>query len=301
MIRSAFGDPIIDSEFESLLPPMSLESLSRLSSKLQKEGCREKLIVWKETGLLIEGHHRFKLCKELNLQCDYEMMSFPDRDTVIEWMVNNQLARRNLSDTQRAYFIGKQYLQAKKRSGRPDANDNNVSTVDTLEETNTANRIGLKNKVGPTTVRRDAKFTSAVDDLSKEDPAIREEILNSEFNATKKDVIDAAKTGINQLFCKRCTRVGVVKNCEACKQLRERIKGKSSQNDRVDKPKIDNTFRWEQYDKALGVVVRGCNDVALIHPEERKSEEYKECIRLMREYVKLWKGWHKRLTSSQKQ
>jgi hypothetical protein len=46
------GRPIIDPEIAALLPPLTGEEFEELERQLSVEGCRDRLIVWKETGIL---------------------------------------------------------------------------------------------------------------------------------------------------------------------------------------------------------------------------------------------------------
>ena len=39
------------------------EELQRLELSLLEEGCRDPLVVWKEQGILLDGHNRLALCQ----------------------------------------------------------------------------------------------------------------------------------------------------------------------------------------------------------------------------------------------
>lgn len=85
----------IDKELEELFPPLSDEEFSLLEENILKEGCLEKLTVW--NGTLVDGHNRYKICKEHNLPFEIREKEFADKDEAIVWMIDNQKGRRNMS------------------------------------------------------------------------------------------------------------------------------------------------------------------------------------------------------------
>lgn len=92
----------IDDEFKSLLPPLTDDEFGRLRDEINRHGCRDKLIVWKEWNILIDGHNRYEICTVLDLPFETTELSFKGREDVILWIIRNQLSRRNLTDFQRA-------------------------------------------------------------------------------------------------------------------------------------------------------------------------------------------------------
>jgi len=86
----------IDQEFQAYIPPLSNEEVYSLETSLICEGCRDALVVWKEEGILLDGHHRKAICEQHNIDYNTVEISLPDRDSALVWMIDNQLARRNL-------------------------------------------------------------------------------------------------------------------------------------------------------------------------------------------------------------
>src|SRR5438128_796267 len=109
--------PKIDPEIAALLPSLTSEELAELEVTLAAEGCRDRLVVWKETGILLDGHNRLAICEKRKIGDVTEEISLPDREHAIQWVIENQLARRNLTDERRAYFRGKEYLNKKHHHG----------------------------------------------------------------------------------------------------------------------------------------------------------------------------------------
>lgn len=89
----------IDPEFQSLIPPLSDEEFHQLEENVKVDGCRDALVTW--NGTIIDGHNRYRICQENNIPFKMEEKEFSTREDVIEWMLKNQLGRRNLNDFQR--------------------------------------------------------------------------------------------------------------------------------------------------------------------------------------------------------
>jgi DNA modification methylase len=87
-------------ELESLIPPLSNEEFKQLERNILEEGIREPLITW--NGILIDGHNRYRIAQEHDMNYETLEKEFDDINRVKEWMVNNQLGRRNLSNYQRS-------------------------------------------------------------------------------------------------------------------------------------------------------------------------------------------------------
>jgi ParB-like chromosome segregation protein Spo0J len=58
---------IIDPEFSSLVPPMSVDSLAQLEQNIRAEGLRDNLTVWFDgkNRILLDGHHRWEILNKL--------------------------------------------------------------------------------------------------------------------------------------------------------------------------------------------------------------------------------------------
>ncbi len=95
----------IDNEFKNLIPPLTDEEYAGLEASILAEGCRDALIVWGNT--LIDGHNRYEICTRHGLPYRTVQKDFADRDDVKIWMMQNQLARRNLNDAQRILIVSK--------------------------------------------------------------------------------------------------------------------------------------------------------------------------------------------------
>ena len=87
-------------ELESLIPPLSNEEFKQLERNILEEGIREPLITW--NGILIDGHNRYRIAQEHDMNYETLEKEFENLNRVKEWMINNQFGRRNLSNYQRS-------------------------------------------------------------------------------------------------------------------------------------------------------------------------------------------------------
>jgi len=87
-------------ELESLIPPLSNEEFKQLERNILEEGIREPLITW--NGILIDGHNRYRIAQEHDMNYETLEKEFDNINRVKEWMINNQFGRRNLSNYQRS-------------------------------------------------------------------------------------------------------------------------------------------------------------------------------------------------------
>lgn len=87
----------IDSEFAGIIPPQSEDERAGLEASLLAEGCRDALVVWQGHNILVDGHHRYAICTQHGIPFQTVEREFASREDVIVWMVDNQLARRNVN------------------------------------------------------------------------------------------------------------------------------------------------------------------------------------------------------------
>jgi len=126
----------IDKEFEKLINPLSDEEYKQLEQNIIDNGCLDSIKVLrikyntifckncnkdveyyshgdyyycihcdakiKEMDfIIIDGHNRYKICTENDIEFEAEELNFDNREDVKIWIIKNQLGRRNLSNYQR--------------------------------------------------------------------------------------------------------------------------------------------------------------------------------------------------------
>ena len=85
----------IDTEFRTLIPPLTAEEFSQLEANCLENGIQDSLKTW--SGILVDGHNRYEIAEKHGLSYKTDEMEFESRDDVKLWIIKNQLGRRNLS------------------------------------------------------------------------------------------------------------------------------------------------------------------------------------------------------------
>lgn len=89
----------IDNEFEHLIKPLTDEEYHQLEENILEEGLREPITIWGE--IIVDGHNRFRICQEHDIEPLFYKKDFPTRAHAIEWIIKNQFGRRNLPTHER--------------------------------------------------------------------------------------------------------------------------------------------------------------------------------------------------------
>ena len=87
-------------ELEILIPPLTSEEFKQLERNILEEGIRDPLVTW--NGILVDGHNRYRIATEYDIDFVTVEKQFADMNAVKEWMINNQFGRRNLNNYQRS-------------------------------------------------------------------------------------------------------------------------------------------------------------------------------------------------------
>jgi rubrerythrin len=210
-------DYIIDKEIESLLTPPTKEEYDTLEATILKYLHVDPIVIAILDGkrILVDGHNRRSICDRHGIPLPQREQKFSSREEMVQWVIDNQLGRRNLTEERKAYYRGKEYLNLKKSEGNPQLGQN-VPVGSPPGETDEA--LGKKHGVSGKTIQRDAAFAEAVDQRPEKEKAA---ILDGKIDATKQQVIDGGP-----LLCTACKtklRKGqeLPTKCPDCKQLRE--------------------------------------------------------------------------------
>ena len=182
----------INPTFKSLIPALSAEEYTQLEQNIVKDGCREPLILWGD--VLIDGHNRYEICTNNEIDFKTVQKEFSNENEAINWMIDNQLGRRNISPQQRDYLIGKRYKGEKKQGERTD-----LTLAHNEPKSSTADTIAKQNNVSRETVKRAEKFADGVDKIATVNPELKETILSGSSDFTKKEIIEIAKAPVEKI------------------------------------------------------------------------------------------------------
>ena len=93
----------INPELEKCLPPLSGMEFENLKTSIQTQGYDEAkpIVLWKEyPDTIVDGHHRYKICREFGVEPSYVVKSFESLDKAILYTLHRQTEQRNLSAAQ---------------------------------------------------------------------------------------------------------------------------------------------------------------------------------------------------------
>lgn len=178
----------IDKEFAGLCPDLTTEEAAQLEASISSDGCRDEIVVWaNHKDTILDGHHRYEICERLGKTFKTTALRFDSREECIEWIVANQLGRRNLTEEQKSYLRGKRYQAEKQSQGGDRASGQNVHLPKTAE------KLAEEYDVDEKTIRRDEAFAEAVDTIAEvQGPEAKAAILAGE-SLGKAATVKAAK------------------------------------------------------------------------------------------------------------
>ena len=183
----------VKAEFRDFISPLSKEEFTQLEANLLREGCREPLVVWKKDRdyILVDGHHRFKLCRRHGLDFKMVIIEFADIQEVKSWMIDNQLGKRNVTELMKSYLRGLQYNRQKRGlGGDQKTNRQNVDSINRQVDI-----LAEEHKVSSKTIERDASYAKALDKLTQKDMDLKWKILNKDIHISKRQVVELVSQG----------------------------------------------------------------------------------------------------------
>lgn len=162
---------IIDKEFQSLIPPLTVEEYEGLEKSILAEGCRDALVVWGD--ILVDGHNRYEICTAHNIPFETVQKDFASREDVKLWMIGNQLARRNINNYARTTLeCLSDEIQAKQNERKQKSLENlRQNAVDRVCEVtksveqpvNTSKEVARRANVGEQTASRVMTINKRID------------------------------------------------------------------------------------------------------------------------------------------
>jgi len=96
----------INQEYSDLIPPLSETEFFSLKESIKQDGLWLPIIV-NVDGVILDGHHRYKACQELNIQIKHAVREFPTKTEEILFVGESNLKRRQLEPLQRIAVVKK--------------------------------------------------------------------------------------------------------------------------------------------------------------------------------------------------
>lgn len=170
---------ILKEKFRDLLRPLSTDEYESLKTDLLVRGCLDPLKTW--SGILVDGHNRYEICTKNNIVYKVEALNFESEDEAIDWMLANQLGRRNLTRDDFTLLLGRRYNAQKKsfaESGSLPQND--AGSVRTSE------KLAKEHGVSRATVERAGAKAQSIDSASTE---LKDAVRNRETSVSDAAVV----------------------------------------------------------------------------------------------------------------
>jgi len=188
------ADLFIDSEFHSIIPPLSVEEYAGLEASIIREGNRVPIDTW--NGTIVDGHNRYDICTKHNIPLKpANELHFADRDEAKIWIINNQLDRRNLNNYQRSVLAlrleGIIAARAKAKYvatvGRP---SKSVPTLAPITAIDTREELAIKADVSHGTLAKVKEIEAKASPAQKAKLAKGEVTINKVYNSIKSTKVD---------------------------------------------------------------------------------------------------------------
>lgn len=96
---------LVDAEFHSLLPPLRNSEYAGLEKSIVREGCRNAITAWNNT--ILDGHARYEICVKHGIDYLVRDVELDGRLEAMEYIIDMQLCRVNLSPPEIAYTRAK--------------------------------------------------------------------------------------------------------------------------------------------------------------------------------------------------
>ncbi len=186
-VLNAMNQIILSKELKEFIIPLSDEEFNQLKQNIKDEGCRDPLTVWRKSNgdqILIDGHNRYEICNELNIDFEIKHLKFSGIDEAKLWMITNQLGRRNLNGDQLSYYRGIKYESLKNSKG---GYKNVISKGQ--NELSTSSKLAQEYNTSESTIKRDSKFARGLDFIGRLNNQLKNDILLGKIKVKKADII----------------------------------------------------------------------------------------------------------------
>jgi len=279
----AIEEIIIDEQFKAILPRLDDKTRADLELSLLKYGCKYPLILWNK--VLIDGHNRYEIIKAHDIPFRVVSMEFDSREDVVIWIIDIQIARRNLTSIQLSFYRGLHYNTDKERHGSSARftailpsyqSDNLESTLRTVQ------RLSEQYDVSTSTIIRDARLASAINAIGAKSPEAKAKILAGQGNISRTQLRELS-SGSDELVSETIDKI-----IEGT-HLPRRSRASESQNGSVTAP---HTPQYEQL-TIDGFISKMTHDVSsgISSLTQGNTEQSKTALRaLINQLEELYRG-----------
>lgn len=191
----------INAKFKDLCPPLSDEEYAQLEDNIIRDKMiRDPIQTWKDQ--IVDGHNRHAIAKKHGYQFKIVAHVFKDENEACNWIILNQLGRRNLSPEDASRLRGKLYNGMKRKdAGHGDQKGSGGQNDPPIKgkkpgksgksgPSTSAEVVAQKTGVSTATVKRDARYVDHLESLA---PSLQKDLKERNFTATKKEVAELSE------------------------------------------------------------------------------------------------------------
>lgn len=175
----------IDPELRDLLPPLTDDEYKQLEKNIVENGFDKNFPIMEWNGYIVDGHNRYSVCQKHNIEYVVGTLAYETKEEVMEWMLDIQLGRRNLSPIQRIAVTekyrpiyekqAKENLENGGRKGGLTTQNKPLSNLtNPLNSVNTNKKLADIAGVKPTTYKMGAKV------LNSDNEDLKQRVLSGE-------------------------------------------------------------------------------------------------------------------------
>lgn len=93
----------IDPEFKAICRKLTQDEYNGLEADIKEFGCNDPILLW--DGVIIDGHNRYEICQKHGIDFRTLSLHFDSRADVLLYMIDHQLARRNLHELDKVALL----------------------------------------------------------------------------------------------------------------------------------------------------------------------------------------------------
>ena len=187
---------IIDPDLHDLIPPLTEEEYKMLEDSIVRDGCDTPLTVW--NGTIVDGHNRYEICQRHEIPFAIEEKDFQSKEAAMAWMLEHQLARRNLNSYQRSELA----LKAKDYYARIAEANQKAGTnlgLNSAQGGRVSEKLAKLAGVGHDTIKKAKKISENADDDTKKKLRAGEISIHKAYT----DLVNKEHEG-ETCVCERC-------------------------------------------------------------------------------------------------
>lgn len=245
----------IDPELKDLLPPLTDEEYKQLEKNITENGFDKNFPIMEWHGFIVDGHNRYDICKKHNIT-DYVVgtLAYETKEEVMEWMLDIQLGRRNLSPIQRI-AITEKYRPIYEKQAKDNlklASGGDRRSDEFKKNQGVVNLPQVDKERNPTTSEK----LASVAGVSEKTYRMGAKILNSD-NEEVKNAVMSGEMSINAGYNK----------------IKETTKQKENKNNETTTTQLQTTQKELSQPKISEEVKQICEDL-----KTERSKEYLDSI-----------------------